>query len=156
MAEYVLPSIVRIVDPGALCRRPYAGHPKGCPNYGHRTTCPPVAAPLEQVLNLTMGPWAVVNAFPLGEHMRKLLGLHPTWSERQLACCLYWQGRARAQLRRQVEEFCTRINLAPIRVLYVPEAHGVNVTATMAQVGVRLQWPPQDVAYQVALVGEPR
>jgi hypothetical protein len=36
-----------------------------------------------------------------------------------------------------------------------PEACGVDVTATMASIGVALEWPPVSTAYQVALVGSP-
>jgi len=35
----------------------------------------------------------------------------------------------------------------------LPEAYGVNVTATMAAVGIKLQWPPRDKTYQIALAG---
>lgn len=39
--------------------------------------------------------------------------------------------------------------------IYVPEACGVDVTATMKLIGIDLEWPPVNVAYQVALVGTP-
>jgi len=32
----------------------------------------------------------------------------------------------------------------------------VDVTATMASLGIKLEWPPVKVAYQVALVGTPK
>jgi len=35
----------------------------------------------------------------------------------------------------------------------VPEAMGVNVTETMKRVGIELEWPPVNVAYQIALAG---
>jgi hypothetical protein len=41
-------------------------------------------------------------------------------------------------------------------VFLVPEAHGLNVTATMKSIGIELEWPPKTVTYQIALasVGE--
>ena len=76
---------------------------------------------------------------------------HPDWSERQLACCLYWQGTARKQLRELTDKF---IEIHPECIIIpVPEAMGVNVTATMKSIGHELEWPPRTVAYQVALAG---
>jgi len=34
-----------------------------------------------------------------------------------------------------------------------PEAMGINITATMAQAGIMLEWPPESVTYQIALAG---
>lgn len=137
----------------ALCRRPYAGHPKGCPNWKRRATCPPRALLLGQVLDLSQPVYCVFNRFRLATHVRKMRAKHPEWSERQLRCCLYWQGTARKQLRAKVDRFLSENpGLSPV---YTPEACGVDVTATMAAIGVQLEWPPISVAYQVALVGTP-
>jgi hypothetical protein len=80
---------------------------------------------------------------------------HPNWTERQLANCLYWQGRARKHLKiefrrfRQVERFGAEPDA---EFETVPEARGVNVTETMKLVGVELEWPPKYFTYQVGLV----
>lgn len=142
--------------PGDLCRRRYSGHTHGCPNYGKRATCPP-AAEIWTPEYLESRRWtAVWNTFDFGAHVAKMRVAHPAWSERQLANCLYWQGGARRNLRVEVRRFM--MNIAPPQppVEYVPEAHGVNVTATMASLGIALEWPPKTVAYQVALVGLPK
>jgi hypothetical protein len=76
---------------------------------------------------------------------------HPTWSQRQLECCLYWQGKARKQLRLRVEAFLK--NNGSKAVLYCPEACGVDITETMRSIGVELEWPPKIYTYQVALIG---
>ncbi|KUO63623.1 MAG: hypothetical protein APF84_17375 [Gracilibacter sp. BRH_c7a] len=39
------------------------------------------------------------------------------------------------------------------RVEACPEAMGVNITETMACAGVFLEWPPENVTYQIALAG---
>lgn len=39
------------------------------------------------------------------------------------------------------------------KTTYCPEAMGVNVTATMKNLGVTLEWPPQKVVYKVAIIG---
>ena len=38
-------------------------------------------------------------------------------------------------------------------VLYCPEAMGVNVTETMKNVGIILEWPPETVTYQIVIAG---
>jgi len=137
-----------------LCRRPYAGHPEGCPNWNRRPTCPPEAPLLGRVLVLNRPVYCIHNRFNLASHVARMRAKHPNWSERKLRCCLYWQGTARAALRRRVSEFLeAHPRLLP---LYCPEACGVDVTATMAAIGITLEWPPVHVAYQVALVGSPR
>ncbi len=84
---------------------------------------------------------------------------HSKWSRRQLDCCLYWQGTLRKELRVEIENFCTvRTNFmgVPLKVLYCPEANGMNVTETLKGVGVTLEWPPEKIVHKVALVGNTR
>jgi hypothetical protein len=94
----------------------------------------------------------VYNRFNFAAHVREMRRRHPEWSKRQTECCRYWQPTARKQLREELERF----GCEGLRVILAPEACGVNVTATMAAVGVELEWPPKKVACQVALVGTPK
>ena len=136
-----------------LCRKPYPGHPRGCPNWGKRDTCPPRRPLLLDLLDLSKPVYCIFNTFDLGCHVAKMRRRHPDWSDRKLRCCLYWQGTARKQLRERAAAF---LQARPeCIVIYVPEATGVNVTATMASIGIQLQWPPRTVTYQVALAGTP-
>jgi predicted metal-binding protein len=34
-----------------------------------------------------------------------------------------------------------------------PEAMGVNVTKTMSNAGIILEWPPENIAYKIAIAG---
>jgi len=74
---------------------------------------------------------------------------HPEWSERQLACCLYWQAGARKQLESEIQKFYREH--PGLWLVRCPEAMGVDVTGTMRLVGVELEWPPRERALQVAL-----
>ncbi len=140
-----------------LCVRRYPGHPHGCPNFGKRASCPPQAPLLADTLDLTRPVWLIYNAFPIGEHAARMRTAHPGWSDRQVYCCRYWQGTARKQLLMRIADFrLSGLSDEAMRVLRCPEACGCNVTATMATVGIRLEWPPREVAYQVALAGTPR
>jgi len=150
-----LKRVVPVFEPSVrgLCIKPYPGHPKGCPNFGTRPSCPPEAPLLPGVFDLSAPVYCVWNAFDLARHVERMLARHPDWSLRQLRCCLYWQNTARKALRGKVKSVLE--DLPDYEGLYCPEAYGVNVTATMADIGIELEWPPIQVAYQVALAGKP-
>ena len=136
-----------------LCRLPYPGHTKGCPNVGKKRGCPPNAPGIAEVLRLDEDVWAIWNGFDLASHVARMRGRQPDWSDRQLRCCLYWQPKARKELRANICRF-----LAAHRGLVVadtPEANGVNVTKTMKSIGIALEWPPRRRAYQIVLAGTP-
>lgn len=139
--------------PGELCRRSYPGHKNGCPNYGKRPTCPPKAArwTIETIARYEW--YAVWIEFELGAHVARMQDRHPDWSQRQCECCLYWQGTARARLRAAIVEYLRATPFSRvIKVHSVPEAHGCDVTATMATLGVALEWPPKVMTHHVAIV----
>lgn len=141
-----------------LCRKAYPGHPKGCPNYHKRHDCPPVVPLIGKVFDLNNPVFAIWNIYDFKAHTDKMRLLHTNipdkkdWSLRQIECCLYWQGTARKQLKYEVENF-TRKEGEHL-ILTTPEACGVNITETMKNIGVILEWPPKTVTYQVALAGQ--
>ncbi|MGD9642817.1 MAG: hypothetical protein AB7V08_08765 [Elusimicrobiales bacterium] len=139
----------------ALCVKPYPLHPHGCPNFGKKPGCPPAAPLLSEVLDLTKPTWVIWSFFDFAGHVKKMKALHPAWSERQLACCLYWQPRARQNLAAAVQEFIRACPHQTVKILMCPEACGVDITSTMACIGVTLEWPPQNITHQVALAGIP-
>jgi predicted metal-binding protein len=154
MSGLIQVSVVLDLSVRDMCFLPYDLHPKGCPNYGKRPTCPPGAALYREVYDLTQPVYAVVNEFNLGEHVERMRSLHPDWSERQLRCVLYWQAGARKQLKKQIGE---ALRDMPYYIAETcPEAMGVNVTQTLHQVGIELEWPPVHIARQVALLGRKR
>lgn len=150
-----IPDIRPFIDHSVrgLCRKPYYGHPKGCPNWNSRETCPPQAPYFEKLIDITEAVFCVFNRFDIGAHTKRMRDRHPEWSDRQLLCCLYWQGTARKALRKKVSTF-VEIS-GECRVLYCPEACGVNITLLMKSLGHLLEWPPQKHAYQIALAGKP-
>jgi len=149
-------SVKPIIDMSVrdLCSKLYPNHPKGCPNFGKKEGCPPAAPRITDTLDFAQPVYAIWNRFDFGEHVERMREKHPDWSQRQLECCLYWQGTARKALREVVERFT---HIYPSRcVVMCPEAQGVNITETMKQVGVDLEWPPKVYTYQVALAGVKR
>jgi len=147
-----------VIDPSIrdLCRKPYPGHPRGCPNYGRRKTCPPAVPLLDKVFKIPAdGVMCVYNRFDLSRHVDRMKSLHPNWSVRQLHCCLYWQGTARKELREHIADWLDEPRSNPfdrVDILEKPEAFGVNVTETMESVGIKMEWPPRLFAYQVVFI----
>lgn len=134
-----------------LCVRPYPLHKKGCPNFRKKAGCPPECPKFGEVFDLSCKFFAIYNVFDFGRHVAVMKNKHPLWSERQLANCLYWQPKARKQLKQEIKIFLE--DYPGYKVEMVPEAMGINVTATMKAVGIELEWPPRRTAHQVALAG---
>lgn len=136
-----------------LCCNPYPNHPKGCPNFGKKEACPPKYPIIQELIDLSPESpvYIIWTSFDIGAHVNRMRELHPKWTERQLYCCLYWQPRARKALKREVSVFLKEH--PDMFIVVTPEGAGVNITATMAKVGVQLEWPPKNVTYQVVMAG---
>lgn len=153
-SKIILP-VIPVIDYSVrdLCIRPYPGHPKGCPNYSKKDGCPPSAKLFDSVYDLSQPVFAILNNFDLTAHVTRMMERHPTWSQRQLECCLYWQPKARKQLREHIKYFLS--NHSGYKVETCPEAMGINITQTLKNSGIVLEWPPKKVSCQVALAGKP-
>lgn len=139
-----------------LCFKAYRGHPKGCPNFSKRDICPPKAPRIADCFDLSKRVMAVCVHFNIGQHIEKMRVKHPEWSDRQCACCLYWQGTVRKWLRKEVAYNLSRTALFDGGELIstdCPEAMGVDVTATMKQSGIILEWPPKKIVRKIAFIG---
>lgn len=142
-----------------LCRRPYAGHPSGCPNFGVREKCPPQAKHIMEVLDCSEAVWLVAKSYDLDAHEQRVRIAHPDWSVRQLRNPRHWQSLVMARLRQVSREVSKKFYGGSGVVVEIPEAHGVNVTATCAGVGINLEWPTDTTGFhlvwKVMLVGRP-
>ena len=137
-----------------LCVRPYPNHPKGCPNFGKRESCPPKCKLLGDIYDLTKGFWVVWVEFNFMAHCNRMRKKHLDWSQRQIECCLYWQGTANKMLREAVDGVSYYLQgTGNWKAATCPEAMGVNITATMKTLDVELEWPPVKAVYKVALIG---
>ena len=136
----------------SLCCKSYHNHKKGCPNFLKKKGCPPNCPKIEDVIDLSRTVYCIYNAFPIGEHMDRMKTKYPDWTIYQLRCCLYWQPKARKQLKEKIKLFIKQYpNLV---IVGNPEGCGVNVTETMKGIGINLEWPPEKYAYQIVLAGE--
>jgi len=158
---HVLDKELLVIDKSVmeLCKRPYYNHKNGCPNYNKNPSCPPKTKLITEFLDFEEPIYVFYNCFNLKGHVDVLKKKHPNWTNRQLYCCLYWQNKARKQIKDVMDSFVKFLKSKNDRYRFntwfslKPEAHGVNVTATMNNLGIRLEWPPINYAYQVGLVG---
>jgi len=139
-----------------LCLKPYPNHKNGCPNYATKKGCPPGVPMFDIFYDLSKSIYAIYNVFDFKGHVDRMRERHPDWSKRQLECCLYWQGTGRKQLKELIEEFERPRPKGMFSITTVPEAMGVNVTKTMRNAGIVLEWPPVNVAYQIAMAAVPK
>lgn len=153
--KFAFIKIIPVIDHEVrkLCTRPYIRHRKGCPNFNKKKGCPPKVKLFQDVYDLNKPIFAVINIFNIKNHIEKMRNKHPEWSYAQLANCLYWQGHERKLLRQKVKLILK--DKPGIEVNYCPEAMGVNITKTMANVGIKLEWPPINYVIQVAILAYP-
>jgi len=137
---------------GKWCVLPYHGHPRGCPYYGKRPTCPPDSRPIAELLDVTRPVYLVYSFFDLRAHVERMKTRHPKWTDVQCQNVRYWQGTARAGLRRNVTAA-----MGPLRCdvsTFCPEGAGVNVFATARAAGLRLERTGSiKIDRHVALIG---
>jgi predicted metal-binding protein len=139
-------------DVRQLCVKPYYNHPHGCPNYGKKATCPPHVPLYDEIYDISAPTFVIYNIFDLRAHIDKMRINNPTWNDRQLRICLYWEPKARKQLEEIIQDF--RNIYDPCHEYGVercPEGMGVDLVATMASIGITLKFPPDDIAYQIAV-----
>lgn len=148
---YVLVTPVINLKCKGYCKLPYPGHKNGCPNFDHKLGCPPNTLNIDQIIDFSKPIYIIYNSFNLHEHVKKMNDKHPNWSERQLKCCLYWQPKARKQLKEEVIKFLKEF--PEYTIVKCPEANGVDLTETMKNVGINLEWPPKQITYQIVMAG---
>lgn len=126
-----------------ICKTPYHGHPRGCPNLGRKEGCPPVPL-IDKILDLNQDVYVVYTKFAVGDFAEKMRQNHPEWKNpRQWYNPRYWQPKARKFQRIEEQKAVNKLNLTLI--LKSPEAHGVNLTKLMNAIGINLNWawPPK-------------
>jgi hypothetical protein len=139
---------------GEWCKLPYEGHKEGCPNYGDlkHSHCPPHAPPVGQCFDLGQPLYLVHSEFNLPEWEMVMKYRHPSWSERQCRCVLYWQNQSRKQLKERTRFAMVRLGLN--QAASCPEGMGVNVYVSSRLAGLRLEKIRRlETCQHVALIG---
>jgi predicted metal-binding protein len=133
------------------CKLPYPDHPRGCPNYGIKSSCPPKAPLIEESFNLDKEIWLIIVEFNLHDHINHMKARHPEWSERQARCVLYWQPKVNKILKEACSKFSNTLSSSIFTTC--PEALGVNVIQTVKNLGIPIHSRPKDIVFKVGLVG---
>lgn len=136
---------------GYWCTLPYPNHKNGCPNYGNKQGCPPLAHTFHDMIENPF--YLVIQEFDLLAHVQKMKTRHPEWTERQCRNVLYWQKRVVKLLREKSWELARKKGGKYI-VLEIPEANGVNVFKTCLNIGIELETFPQNIIRKVMIVGQ--
>ena len=142
-------------SPRSLCVKPYRNHKHGCPNYGKKKDCPPNAPMFDLIYDINRKVYAIYYKFDLRAHVEKMRKLHPTWTQAQLLNVLYWQGSARKMLRGNITRFNELFFEEGYCTTTSAEAMGVDITKTMQNAGIILEWPARNVVHKIALAGIP-
>jgi predicted metal-binding protein len=129
----------------ALCHTPFYGHPRGCPNFGRKKNCPPNQLLINQVIDLSREAYVIYTKFNVGEFAERMRVIHPEWKDqpRQWYNMRRWQPKARKEHRYELGSFSAT---HPDSIFNTaPEAHGVNISALMLEIGIKLKWgwPPK-------------
>ena len=133
------------------CKLPYPDHPKGCPNYGRKSGCPPKAPLIGDYFNLNEDHYFVIVQFDLEAHINKMITKHPHWSNRQARCVLYWQGSVNKILKEECKLYA--FQQGGLQYNLCPEAMGVNVIKTCRALGLPIRPRPIDIVFKVAMLG---
>ena len=155
---------------GTWCQLPYPDHPDGCPNFIKGCTkCGDwknFAHLIGECKNSIGTNWigfqwyAVIQEFDLKAHAEKMKRKHPSWSDKQCRCVLYWQGAVKAKLKVKAQKYLRELAVKDgtfhfdwaCHLIEIPEAHGVNVFGTMAKAGLILYKNP-DLVRKIMFVG---
>lgn len=155
MIEYVVMNITgKLVINNNVrlwCKLPYPNHPKGCPNYGNKVGCPPKVCKIDKLFDLNRKHWLAIIKFDLKTHKDRMRLKHPNWSDKQLACCLYWQGKVKKNQR----QICKKFMYEHPGTIYnlIPEALGVHVFKTVRPLGIPIERHITNTVYKIALIG---
>lgn len=139
MMDYVykIKNLILSKQTGEWCRLKYHNHPKGCPAYGKKDTCPPNAPHITEFFDISKPIYIIHSEFDLAAHISKMFGRHPDWTLKQAKCVLYWQPTSRKLLKERI--LVAMKALGTERITTCPEAMGVNVYATALKSGLKLE-----------------
>ncbi len=152
-AQVIIPLEEVVVDErardGTWCRLPYPGHPDGCPHYPE---CIQERPPIGEYEGYEW--YGVVGRIDLKAHAEEMKEAHPDWSESQRRNDKEWQDEMLSELMEEAGVFADPS--AGDVVLERPEGHGVDMWATMAGSGVKLETNDPDIIHKILLVGKRR
>jgi len=150
------------------CILPYPGHPKGCPNYNKNPLCPPNAPFLKKIITKFDYFYLIYAKFDLLKYKKLMLNKHPSWSDRQATCILYWQSSVKKLLRGHIEMIYEKNSQNQFylfssgsgykfhkfdqKKIYSMEAIGINVMKILKDNNIKFEIKPKNFVILVNLL----
>lgn len=135
------------------CTLPYPRHPNGCPNFGKRESCPPLAPYFLDLFKPEV--YVAFMRFNFEEFLERKRQLHPDWTTKALRNPRHFQGHLDSKLKGFVISKLNEPDFESFRAVYNPEAMGVNIHLTARRAGIELEWPPRKNMYRIAIIAQP-
>jgi hypothetical protein len=132
------------------CRLPYPDHPIGCPNFGNKESCPPLALYFLDLYKPQV--YVAFMQFAFNEYLNKKRERHPDWTERALRNPRHFQSHLDSGLKKFINSQLQNPEFKNWQALHSSEAMGVNIHLTAKNAGIELEWPPQKFMYRIALL----
>lgn len=144
-----------VINPNvrSLCVCPYPDHPKGCPNFNKKETCPPKTSMIQFFVDFHQPILFLIVRFNLAQHIAKMKERHPDMTDRQAKCLLYWQPHVHVEQMKMERDFFTLRSYSDYRITYSPEAMGVDVFKTLKAYNILYEQNPINEVVKIALVG---
>ena len=128
------------------CTLPFPGHPEGCPNFGKKKECPPSAPLVKDFIDLSKPHYFMVADcdFSAGTEKPKNRSEDTTWN---------WNEYVEPILCERIKEF-QKEHPGTVFTMH-PSAVGVDVFKTAQNVGILLEFSPDESFCKIALIGYP-
>jgi len=140
------------------CQLPYPNHPKGCPNYNNKVSCPPKVRYKPNILKNYSSFYLIYAIFNLKKQKERMLTKHSDWSQKKAGCLLYWQNSVKKTLKDLINEIYSKNKNKIMRlfscgsgfssigfnqgVVYSMEAIGINVLNTLKNNNIDFEVKP--------------
>ena len=79
---------------------------------------------------------------------------HPEWGERQCRNLLYWHNKVNKRLKEKAKQYLGSLVEKDMRLIEIPEATGVNVFQTCANVGISLEKDPSKQVIKIMFIAK--
>jgi len=150
------------------CLLPYPNHPKGCPNYNNNPLCPPKANYMSEKIGKYKFYYLIYANFNFRKYREQMTLNHPTWSDRQIGCVLYWQNSVKKRIKDFLKKIYIKNSLTNLYLfgcgsgfnddffkqekILSMEAAGINVFSTLKNNDIEFEAKPKNKILLVTLL----
>lgn len=139
------------------CQLPYPNHPHGCPNYNKSPLCPPNSP--EFTMDSLYGYKKLILLwveFNFNQYKQEMGKKHPSFSQKQVECCLYYQNTLKNMLKLEITKYSPSLILgcgSGFGSCYSMESVGINVMMTLKKLQIPFEVKPKTKILLCTLLG---